>query len=222
MNTILFVEDDLDIVEMVELFLNNEGYKVFHVDDGAKVLPAVRLHQPDLVIMDIMLPNVDGIECTKQIRKQFNVPIIMLTAKVEQRDKLVGLLNGADDYLCKPFDIQELLLRVKAILRRTSGQIEYRSWTINENKLSVSLNNISIELTVAEFKLFSLLFNSPERVFSREQIIKLAHSDFRDITDRAVDSHIKNLRKKLKHKGVDPAHIQSVYGAGYRFNREPS
>ena len=222
MNTILLVEDDADIVELIQLFLKNEGYRVVHVDDGAAVLSAVQLHQPDLILMDIMLPNIDGLTCTQAIRESFNVPIIMLTALVEQGDKLAGLETGADDYLCKPFDIQELLLRIKALLRRTQGQVHYQPWVIDDEKLTVSFNGAIIDFTLGEFKLFALLYHSPNRVFSREQIIELSYADFRDITDRAVDSHIKNLRKKLKQNGADPAHIQSVYGAGYRFNQEPT
>lgn len=222
MNTILLVEDDQDIVDLLQLFLTKEGYQVVHVNDGAKVFDTLHSVQPNLIIMDIMLPNVDGMTCTQEIRKSLNVPIIMVTARVEQRDKLIGLENGADDYICKPFDIQELLLRIKALLRRTEGRVNYLTWSVDEKNLTVTYNNIEILLTVVEFKLFSLLFNSPDRVFSREQIINVAYSDYRDITDRAVDSHIKNLRKKLKQNNIEPSHIQSVYGAGYRFNKEPN
>lgn len=222
MNTILLVEDDQDIVNLVQLFLKNAGYQVVHVGDGNEVMAKVQSAQPDLIIMDIMLPSKDGVTCTQEIRASYNVPVIMLTAKVEQSDKLTGLENGADDYLCKPFDIQELLLRIKALLRRTAGQVHYEQWLIDEDELKVSYKNTFVDLTVLEFKLFSLLFDSPNRVFSRDQIIDLAYTDFRDITDRAIDSHIKNLRKKLKQNDIDPAHIQSVYGAGYRFNKELS
>ncbi|REL30886.1 response regulator transcription factor [Thalassotalea euphylliae] len=222
MKTILLVEDDADIVELIQLFLRNEGYHVVHVDDGAEVIGAVQLNQPDLIIMDIMLPNVDGLTCTQEIRQSFNVPVIMLTALVEQGDKLAGLETGADDYLCKPFDIQELLLRIKALLRRTEGQVHYQPWVIDEEQLTVSFNGAMVDFTLGEFKLFTLLYNAPNRVFSRDQIIELIYADYRDITDRAVDSHIKNLRRKIKQNGADPAHIQSVYGAGYRFNQEPT
>ncbi|REL25595.1 DNA-binding response regulator [Thalassotalea euphylliae] len=221
MKTILLVEDDADIVELIQLFLKNEGYQVVHVDDGAEVIGKVHAVHPDLIIMDIMLPNVDGLACTQEIRKSFNVPIIMLTARVEQTDKLTGLETGADDYLCKPFDIQELLLRIKALLRRTEGQVHYQSWVIDEDKLTVAFNGNVLDFTVGEHRLFTLMYNSPNRVFSREQIIELIYADFRDITDRAIDSHIKNLRKKLKQNSIEPAHIQSVYGAGYRFNQTP-
>lgn len=220
MKTILMVEDDPDIVDLVQLFLNNAGYKVALVDDGAQVFNAVQTIRPDLIIMDVMLPNQDGLECTREIRKSYNVPIIMLTARVEQIDKLKGLEIGADDYLCKPFDIQELLLRIKALLRRTEGLVNYQTWSVDEDKLVVTFSNTEVNFTTVEFKLFLLLFKSPDRVFSREQIIECAYSDYRDITDRSVDSHIKNLRKKLKQNGIDPGHIQLVYGAGYRFNKE--
>jgi two-component system response regulator BaeR len=220
MQTILLVEDDQDIVDLVQLFLENEGYTFLHVFDGNDVLRTVESKQPDLIIMDIMLPNKDGVTCTQEIRAQYSVPVIMLTAKVEQNDKLNGLENGADDYLCKPFDIRELLLRIKVLLQRTAGQIHYNAWVVDEDQMTVSHKNTLLDFTVLEFKLFALLFNAPNRVFSREQIIELAYTDYRDITDRAVDSHVKNLRKKLKQNEINSAHIQSVYGAGYRFNKE--
>jgi two-component system response regulator BaeR len=222
MKTLLLVEDDLEIVELVALFLRNEGYNIIHVDDGNKVMDAVNKNHPDLIVMDIMLPNKDGYQCTKEIREYYNVPIIMLTARTEQSDKLDGLEYGADDYLCKPFDIQELLLRIKAVLRRANNGTHYQQWIVDDELLTVSFRSQDVAFTALEFKLFSLLFNSPNRVFSRAQIIDLAYADFRDVTDRAIDSHIKNVRRKLKQNNIDPAHIQSVYGAGYSFNKEPN
>ena len=220
MTKILLVEDDKDIVEMVLLFLREQGYEVFHVEDGALVIESVTTFQPDLVIMDIMLPNKDGYDCTNEIRKVCNVPIIMLTARTAQADVISGLKSGADDYLCKPFDIDELVLRIRALINRTKGHVVFDNWSINENNLSATAHGKKIDFSLVEFHLFSLLFHSAGDVFSRDQIIDLVYQDYRVVTDRTVDSHIKNLRKKLKQADIDPGHIQSVYGAGYRFTKD--
>jgi two-component system response regulator BaeR len=222
MTKILLVEDDEDIVEMIILFLKKEGYEVKHIDDGAEVMTSAFSFMPDLIIMDIMLPNIDGLSCTEQLRKVCNVPIIMLTARVAQQDVITGLETGADDYLCKPFDMKELFLRIRALTSRTQGQIFFDVWSIDQSSLSAIVKGKKVYFSLIEFSLFELLFNSPGRVFSRDQIINLDYHDFRDVTDRAEDSHIKNLRKKLKQADIDPKHIQSVYGAGYRFLKDPT
>ena len=221
MTKILLVEDDPDTFEMVILFLEKQGFEVLHVEDGADVLSNVTLFMPNLIIMDIMLPNVDGLACTEQIRKACNVPIIMLTARDTQEDVNSGFETGADDYLCKPFDMTELLLRINALLKRTQGHVYYEEWSIDESSLSAMFKGKRVLFSLVEFHLFALLFKSPTRVFSRYQIIDAVYKDYRDVTDRNVDSHVKNLRKKLKQADIDPGHIQSVYGAGYRFIKHP-
>lgn len=220
MTKILLVEDDEDIVETLLLFLRVEGFEVLHIADGATVITSIKTFQPDLVIMDIMLPNKNGFDCTQDIRKVCNVPIIMLTARIAQADVINGLQTGADDYLCKPFDITELVLRIRALINRTKGQVVFDSWKLNEGSLSISLNDKKVLFSLVEFQLFSLLYNSPNNIFSRDKIMDLVYKDYRVVTDRTVDSHIKNIRKKLKQADIDPAHIESVYGAGYRFKRE--
>lgn len=221
MTKILLVEDDIDIVETLLLFLRVEGFEVLHTVDGAKVIESVTVFQPDLVIMDVMLPNKNGFDCTEDIRKVCNVPIIMLTARTEQADVINGLQTGADDYLCKPFDVTELVLRIRALINRTKGQVVFDRWTLNETSLSISVDNKKVLFSLVEFQLFSLLYHAPNDVYSRDQIIDLVYQDYRVVTDRTVDSHVKNIRKKLRHADIDPAHIESVYGAGYRFIREP-
>ncbi len=217
MTTILIVEDDEDIAELLELFFQNEGYATVHVDDGNVVVAAVKQHTPDLIVMDLMLPNQDGIVCTQAIREFSNVPIMMLTARIQQIEKLQGLEVGADDYICKPFDVHEMVLRAKAILRRTEGQVSFSQWTLDADALLIKVNGHKVELSALEFSLFKLLFDSPKRVYSRDQIIELAYPDYRDITDRAIDTHVKKIRKKFKQVGLAESPIQSVYGAGYRF-----
>jgi two-component system response regulator BaeR len=146
----------------------------------------------------------------------------MLTAKVDRSSKLLGLEIGADDYVCKPFDIDELLLRIKVLLKRTEGNVYYGKWHIDEEKFTATVSAKTLAFSAIEFKLFSLLFKSPDRIFSREQIINLAYSEYHDITDRTIDSHVRNLRKKFKEADIEPSPIQSVYGAGYRFHKDPT
>lgn len=218
MAKILIVEDETDIAEHLALFFQSQGFEAVHVDDGALVVDAVKREQPSLIVLDLMLPNKDGIACCKDIRTFSNVPIVMLTARGEQVHKLAGLEVGADDYVCKPFDTVELVLRVKAILRRSDGHVSYQAWQLDDQSHDVRFRELHIALSSLEYALFSLLFRAPERIFSREQILELAYPDYRDITDRSVDSHVKNIRKKFKQVGIAPSPIQSVYGAGYRFS----
>lgn len=217
MTKILIVEDEQDIAEGIALFFQSLEFDTLHLDEGSRVIDVVKTEQPDLIILDLMLPNKDGLTCCREIREFSNVPIIMLTAKVEQVDKLVGLKSGADDYLCKPFDAMELVLRAQAILNRTRGQVQFNPIVLDEQALSVMYNGDNVNLSSLEFALFSVLFNAPGRVYSREQIIKLAYPDERDISDRVIDSHIKKIRNKFKLAGAKESVIHSVYGAGYRF-----
>lgn len=215
---ILIVEDDLDIAEDLQDVLEYHGYSAEIESNGLAVKDKVMQFQPDLILLDLMLPGQDGEACCKQVREFTNVPIIMLTAKVEQADKLSGLSLGADDYVCKPFDMAELMLRIDAVIRRTQGQIQFSQFNINDERKEVSYLGQVVPLSALEYALFALLYNSPERVFSRDQIIDLAYPGFRDITDRAIDSHVKNIRKKFKAHGIASAAISAVYGMGYRFS----
>ena len=218
MTKILLVEDEFDIAQSLRLFIESQAIDVVHIDDGAMVVEAVKREMPDLIIMDLLLPNKDGLNCTKEIRAFSNVPVIMLTAKVEQVDKLAGLEVGADDYVCKPFDAMELLYRIKVMLKRTQGQISYSAWRLDDETLSVWFHEQLVTLSTLEYSLFKLLFETPERIYSRDQILTQAYPECRDITDHSIDSHVKKIRKKFKDAAIESSPIQSVYGAGYRFS----
>ena len=216
---ILLVEDDLDIAEQVLLFFRASGFDMHHIDDGAEVVSWVERNQPDAILMDIMLPNQDGVSCLQQIRAFSEVPIVMLTAKVTEGDRLKGLEFGADDYVCKPFSAAELVMRMRAILRRCANtNAHQKPIEVDNAALSVKLNGQPLPLTKVEFDVFALLYHAPNRVFSRQQILDHIQPDNFDISDRVIDSHIKNIRKKIKLLGVSTKVVESVYGAGYRFN----
>lgn len=217
MSKVLIVEDDIMIAEQVRKFLEHAGMQVFHLDSGKGVCDFVKSQAPDLLILDIMLPEKNGIDCCKELRTFSDIPIVMLTAKVEEIDRIIGLGAGADDYVCKPFSGQELTLRVQAILRRTSRKPTSEPLSLSSENYTISYNEMNIELTHMEFLLFNLLFQRPGRIYSRQQIIDLAYDHLSDISDRTIDSHIKNIRKKLKALNLETDVINSVYGAGYRY-----
>ncbi|MFC3032573.1 response regulator [Pseudoalteromonas fenneropenaei] len=224
MNHILIVEDDYDIASQINLFFGASGFETTHIDDGGQVVDWVRHNQPDVILLDVMLPNKDGVRCLAEIRAFSMVPVIMLTAKVEEADRLKGLEYGADDYVCKPFSAAELVMRVKAILRRcvntSSAEAEVKDIIVDEDALSVQLLGKELSLTKVEFEVFVLLFKAPSRVFSRQQILDHIQPDNFDISDRVIDSHIKNIRKKIKQISCSPKILESVYGAGYRYNAQ--
>lgn len=217
MQQILVVEDNPDIALQVQRFLEANGFNTHHIVKGDDVLPYVQENKPDLIIMDLVIPGKDGLQCCGEIRAFSNVPIIMLTGKSEEVDRLIGLEAGADDYMCKPFSAPELVMRVQAILRRTDEHVYYSIFSVDDDKHKISYKGGNIPLTSLEFNLYNLLFKNPERIYSRQQIIDMVYSTVGDITDRTIDSHIKNIRKKLKDCGVKENIIESVYGAGYRF-----
>jgi len=217
---ILIVEDDLDIAKTLTVFLTKSGFTTEHLATGEHVVSKVQENTPDLILLDLMLPIKSGEQCCLEIRKFSEVPIIMTTAKVEEVDRLIGLESGADDYVCKPYSVMELVLRIKAILKRINNLNELtlnQGLTINEQSLEISFFNNHISLTSLEFALFELLYNNPSRIYSRDQILNLVYPDMRDISDRAIDTHIKKIRKKIKLLDVETDVIESVYGAGYRY-----
>ncbi|PAJ74022.1 two-component system response regulator BaeR [Pseudoalteromonas sp. NBT06-2] len=216
MEHILIVEDENEIANHLSRFFHASGFSTSHVKNGLDVVVEIQKTSPSLIVLDIMLPGKDGLTCCKEIRAFSEVPIIMLTAKVNEVDRLLGLGIGADDYVCKPFSAPELVMRVKAILKRTQSQLPSPTLFIDKSKQLVFYKNSKVSLTAREYKLLLLLFNSPERIYSREQIIDLVYPDLRDITDRAIDNHVKNIRKSFKQVDSQEKIIESIYGAGYK------
>jgi two-component system alkaline phosphatase synthesis response regulator PhoP len=220
---ILVVDDDAKTVELVKLYLNRDGYRVLTAYDGVEALRLVREGHPDLIVLDLMLPGIDGLAVCQTLRVESDVPIIMLTAKTTDQDKLKGLDLGADDYVTKPFSPRELAARVRAVLRRLPGErgpkeIKHGELTVNFSKYEASLAGRLLNLSTTEFKLLGVLVREPGRVFSRAELIEKAIGyDFEGF-DRTIDVHILNLRRKLE---PDPRHhryIKTVYGAGYKLS----
>ena len=219
---VLVVDDDAKTVELVKLYLNRDGYKVLTAYNGVEALRLARESHPDLIVLDLMLPGIDGFEVCRTLRDESDVPIIMLTARTTDQDKLTGLGLGADDYVTKPFSPKELAARIKAVLRRLPGErgpaeIKRGEITVNFFKHEASLAGRPLNLTTVEFKLLGVLVKEPGRVFSREQLIENALGyDFKGF-DRTIDVHILNLRRKLEPDPIHPRYIKTVYGAGYKF-----
>lgn len=219
---ILIVEDEKKIIELVRLYLEQDGYEVIEALDGRDGIDKFLSKTPDLVILDLMLPEMDGIEVCKEIRKISNTPIIILTAKTEEIDKVIGLEVGADDYVAKPFSPRELVARVKAVLRRAApalimtDEIAFSDLTINKVKHTVMRGEKKIELTPIEFNLLWIFASNPEQVFSRLQLIELTQGYAFEGYERTIDAHIKNLRQKIEKKPKEPELIKTVYGVGYK------
>ncbi|MGA9574624.1 MAG: response regulator [Lysobacterales bacterium] len=218
--TILIVEDEAKIASLLRDYLEKiGGFQTHWVARGDEALQAFKDVSPDLVLLDLMLPGMDGLEVCKAIRSESQVPVIMVTALVEEIDRLLGLELGADDYICKPFSPREVVARVKAVLRR-SGAIGDRTpvsgLQIDEERHFASINDKQLKLSPVEFALLSRLAAQPGRVFSRDQLMNTIYSDYRIVSDRTVDTHVKNLRRKLEESGSSPDLVESVYGVGYR------
>jgi DNA-binding response OmpR family regulator len=206
---ILVVDDEPQIAEIVTDYLRRDGYDVIVAVDGVGAIDAFRLRRPDLVVLDLRLPRMDGIDVARTIRRESDTPIIMLTARVEEEDRLEGLEVGADDYVTKPFSPRELVARVRAVLRRTARDSEVfhaGGLTIDVPRMIIRRGDASIDVTPTEFRIIETLARHPGRVFTRAQLLDT------DSFDRAVDSHIKNIRRK-----IGASHVESVYGIGYRW-----
>lgn len=220
---VLVIDDDVKTVELVKLYLNRDGYRVITAYDGLEGLRLAREAHPDLIVLDLMLPGMDGLEICRTIREESDVPIIMLTARTTDEDKLTGLGLGADDYVTKPFSPRELAARVRVVLRRLPGErgpdeIKHGNITVNFRKHEAFLDSAPLDLTPVEFKLLGVLVKEPGRVFSREQLIEDALGyDFEGF-NRTIDVHILNLRRKLEPDPAHPRYIKTVYGAGYKFS----
>jgi len=218
--TILIVEDEAKIASLLRDYLEKVGgYQTHWVARGDEALQAFRDVSPDLVLLDLMLPGLDGLEVCKAIRQESQASIIMVTALVEEIDRLLGLELGADDYICKPFSPREVVARVKAVLRRANPPARAAALAgllIDEDGHQASLNGNPLRLSPVEFALLSRLAAQPGRVFSRDQLMSSIYSDYRIVSDRTVDTHVKNLRRKLEETGSGNDLIESVYGVGYR------
>ena len=218
---ILVVDDDAKTVELVKLYLNRDGYRVLTAYDGTEALRLAWESHPDLIVLDLMLPGVDGLEVCRTLRNKSDVPIIMLTAKTTDQDKLIGLGLGADDYVTKPFSPRELAARVRTVLRRLPGErvpekIEHGGLSLDFLKHEAFLAGKPLNLTPVEFKLLGVLAREPGRVFSRGELIEKALGYEFDGFDRTIDVHILKLRRKLEPDPRQPSYIKTVYGAGYK------
>jgi two-component system response regulator BaeR len=216
---VLIVEDEPRIAAVLCDYLANAGYTHHWVADGAAALPAFQAEQPDLVLLDLMLPGRDGIELFHDLRRHGQVPVIIVTAKVEEIDRLLGMEIGADDYICKPFSPREVVARVAAVLRRhrhVPNPASADPLAIDPVACRASVNGRALPLTQVEFRLLSLLHGAQGRLFSRNDLLDRLYDDRRVVTDRTVDSHVKNLRRKLVEAGGSEEWIKSIYGAGYR------
>lgn len=219
--TVVVVEDDLEIADILQKYLLAAELEVKHFADGADVVDWVKQYQPAVMLLDLDLPIKQGTDVCREIRQFSQLPIIMTTAKVEEVDRLIGLEIGADDYVCKPYSVKELVARVKVQLRRLNQQAQHNAMLqVDPDAFRVGYQGQSVELTAIEFKLFYLLYSHPNRIYSRGQIMDLVYQDYRDVSERTVDSHIRNVRSKLARFSLQSDIIRSIYGAGYKF--EPS
>ncbi|MBK6432700.1 MAG: response regulator transcription factor [Anaerolineae bacterium] len=221
---ILIVDDDKKTVDLIRMYLEKDGYRVLTANDGQQALLAARHKRPNLVILDLMLPTVDGLDVCRILRSESKVPIIMLTAKSTEHDKLVGLDLGADDYVTKPFSPRELLARVRAVLRRLSenearevDEVRFGDLLVNFVRHEVRLRGELIRLTPKEFKVLEILIMEPGRAFSRLELLEQAFGYDYDGLERTVDVHVMNLRRKIEANLEQPIYVQTVYGIGYKF-----
>ena len=221
MKHVLIVEDEKKLADVLIAYLNQNQFKVTHFESGSDVVDWVKTNQPNIILLDLMLPDVNGKDLCKEIRQFSMVPIIMVTAMIDEIDRLIGLELGADDYVCKPFSPKEVVARVKAVLRRSEGGLNhgeiYDAFEVNDQTYSIKLHRDRLDLTPVEFRLLKMFLQSPGRVFNRDQILNNIFEDGRIVLDRTVDTHVKNLRHKLKTASPEHDYIRSVYGIGYSF-----
>ncbi len=226
---ILIVDDEEKIRELINKYLVNEGFEVIEAADGYQALELTVSQKPDLIVLDWLLPGISGLEVCRQVRQSSAIPIIMLTAKTEEIDKLLGLELGADDYITKPFSLRELTARIRVVLRRIDpggeiikSSIKVDDLEINLDRHEVLSNGKNITLTPTEFKILSILFSSPGRVFSRLQLLDAAFGYAYEGYERSIDTHVRNLRKKIEPDPESPRYILTVYGTGYRSGGKPA
>ena len=220
--TVLVVDDEPRIAAIAADYLRHAGYSVLTAGDGAEALALARAKRPDLVVLDLGLPRLGGLEVARTLRAETAVPIVMLTARVEESDRLLGLELGADDYITKPFSPRELVARVKAVLRRsekgatTDGLLRLGDLTLDTARLTVTRGAAAIDLTPTEFQLLATLARRPGRVFTRAQLLDAVRGDGGESFDRAIDAHVKNVRRKIEPDTRNPRYILTVYGVGYK------
>jgi len=221
---VLVVEDEPKLGQLLVDYLQAANYRTHHLLRGDEVLEWVKQTPPDLMLLDLMLPGVDGLTLCREIRRFSELPVIMVTARTEEIDRLLGLEIGADDYICKPFSPREVVARVKTILKRckrTPEEAQKASLlVVDEKRFQASWDNTTLDLTPAEFRLLKTLAHEPGKVFSREMLLNHLYDDYRVVTDRTIDSHIKNLRRKLEALDADQPFIRAVYGMGYRWEAD--
>ncbi len=220
---ILIAEDEVKIARLLADYLQAAGMRTTVVADGNEVIAAVSAARPDLLLLDVMLPGRDGMDLCRDIRRSSDLPIIMLTARSEEIDRLLGLELGADDYVCKPFSAREVVARIKAVLRRSESApapAERAAIQIDEQRMRVTIDGQRVDLTPVEFRLMHTLARHPGRVYRRDELLDLIYDDFRDVSDRTVDSHVKNLRRKLAAAAPERPLIHAVYGIGYKLETD--
>jgi len=220
---ILVVEDDMQIARNLRDYLEVAGFEVTAVGDGSAALASIRGDRPDLLVLDLGLPGIDGLDVARELRRTSTVPIVMLTARGEESDRIVGLELGADDYLVKPFSPKELVARVRAVLRRTSGTtagaevLRAGDVEVDLPKMRARVGGQPVDLTPTEFELLATLAREPGRVFTRGQLLDALHGVTLETYERAIDAHVKNLRKKIEREPGRPRYVLTVHGVGYRF-----
>jgi two-component system, OmpR family, alkaline phosphatase synthesis response regulator PhoP len=226
---ILVVDDEAQIVKLARDYLEHAGFRVLSAVDGPAALAAARREHPDLIVLDLMLPGLDGLDVTRTLRRESDVPIIMLTARVDETDRLIGLELGADDYITKPFSPRELVARVRTVLRRTNGPSAAQPGLLRAADLEIDLeghrlsrSGTAVKLSRIEFNLLTILAQHPGQIFTRAQLLDRLHGIIFDGYDRSIDAHIKNLRRKLEIDPAEPRYVLTVYGIGYKFNEELS
>lgn len=224
--TILVVDDEAKLRDMLRVYLEQEGYRVVEASQGREALYVARYEKPDLIILDLMMPEMGGYEFMRIFSKEADTPVIMLTAKVEDQDKIIGLGLGADDYVTKPFNVQELIARVRAVLRRlhkaTAQPDLLRAFDLMLDRTgrTVKVGNHFVELTPSEFEILSILMAAPGRVFSRLDLLDRMSGDAYEGYERTIDVHVRNLRTKIEPDPKNPQYVETVYGMGYRFAPE--
>lgn len=223
---IMIVEDEVKIAQLLVDYLERDNFSTSVLHSGERAVEDITAQKPDLVLLDLMLPGKDGLSICRELRGISNIPVIMLTARVDEIDRLLGLELGADDYICKPFSPREVVARVKVVLRRTnatlapeaSGSITYREINICAERFECLVHRSPVELTPVEFRMLQGLVTKPGRVYSRDQLMNISYADDRVVSDRTIDTHVKNLRRKLTAAGAHEDLIHSIYGVGYKID----